>query len=339
MQQGKYKLSWNYLNTNLSTQKINIEKKRKCDSLIEESIINSSQTVKYENISKGTDLEYIFSGSGLKENIIVKDKQNDYTYSFELKANNLILKLIDNEIEAYDKKTNEVIFKIPAPYMYDAKGLSSDSVSYALEDKGNKYVYTISADSEWINASEREFPVVIDPQVSTKQRRQSITSAYVVSGQPNVNHGIETRISVGKDSSGAGKFRGLIKFDLPSLDKSDMIVDATLSLGQVGVDYYADTTPDMAVNAYIIGQNWSKNTVNWNNQPNTLNNSVLDYAFARKSEANKSVQKDWNITKAVKNWYEGTNANYGIMLKSAAENKSTMAESCIYANYYSEDNT
>ena len=339
MQQGKYKLSWNYLNTNLSTQKINIEKKRKCDSLIEESIINSSQTVKYENISKGTDLEYIFSGSGLKENIIVKDKQNDYTYSFELKANNLILKLIDNEIEAYDKKTNEVIFKIPAPYMYDAKGLSSDSVSYALEDKGNKYVYTITADSEWVNASEREFPVVIDPQVSTKQRRQSITSAYVVSGQPNVNHGIETRISVGKDSSGAGKFRGLIKFDLPSLDKSDMIVDATLSLGQVGVDYYADTTPDMAVNAYIIGQNWSKNTVNWNNQPNTLNNSVLDYAFARKSEANKSVQKDWNITKAVKNWYEGTNANYGIMLKSAAENKSTMAESCIYANYYSEDNT
>lgn len=341
IKKDKYKLSWEYIhNSNInSTSDVKIKKKEKCNSIVEESVVNSSQTVRYENILKDTDLKYVFSGSGLKENIIVKNNQKDYSYSFELKANNLLLKLIDNEIEACDKKTNEVIFKIPAPYMYDAKGISSDSVTYDLNQKGNKYIFTITADSEWINSQEREFPVVIDPQISTKQRRQNITSAYVTSGNPNENHGIETRIMVGKDSAGAGKLRGLIKFDLPSIDKSDMIVDATLSLGQIGVYYYASTTPDVPINAYIVNESWAKNSVTWNNQPALSNNYALDYIIAKKSEASKGVQKDWNITKAVKNWYEGTNANYGIMLKSASEGKTDMAESCIYANYYSEDNT
>ena len=341
LKKGKYKLSWankNKSNT-YSLKNVLVQGKGKCDSLIEQSIINSSQSVKYENISPNTDLQYVFSGSGLKENIIVKEKQDDYSYSFELKANNLVLNLKDNQIEACDKNTNEIIFVIPAPYMYDAKGISSDSVTYSLEQKENKYTFTITADSKWVNAEEREFPIVIDPQVSTKQRRQNITSAYITSGNPNVNHGIETRMTVGKDSASAGKMRGLIKFDLPSIDKGDMIVDATLSLGQIGVYYYASTTPDAAINAYIVNGSWEKNNVTWNNQPALLNNYALDYTSAKKSEASTGVQKDWNITKAVKSWYEGTAVNNGIMLKSAVEGVSDMAESCIYANYYTEDNT
>ena len=57
-----------------SLKNVLVQGRGKCDSLIEQSIINSSQSVKYENISPNTDLQYVFSGSGLKENIIVKEK-------------------------------------------------------------------------------------------------------------------------------------------------------------------------------------------------------------------------------------------------------------------------
>ena len=77
----------------------------------------------------------------LRKILLLKKKQDDYSYSFELKANNLVLNLKDNQIEACDKNTNEIIFVIPAPYMYDAKGISSDSVTYSLEQKENKYTF------------------------------------------------------------------------------------------------------------------------------------------------------------------------------------------------------
>lgn len=51
--------------------------------------------------------------------------------------------------------------------MYDASGKASDKVSYSLEkSNGHKYIFTLTADSDWINADERVFPVTVDPTVS-----------------------------------------------------------------------------------------------------------------------------------------------------------------------------
>ena len=338
IKQGKYKLSWEYLGYSglFSSKKIEIKEKEKRNSIIEDSVINSSRTVTYENVSKDTDLQYTLNGNGLKENIIVKDKLDEYVYSFELKANNLVLELKDNTITASDKKTNDVVFEIPAPYMYDAEGKVSYAVTYSLKQSGNKYTFTITADSEWINSEERILPVVIDPQVNTRQEKPDIFATYVSSGKPNLNHHTEEWICVGRESSGSGRLRGLIRFNLPSLHKGDMVVQAQLLAAQGHVDYYADTTPDTAVKACAISSSWNENTVTWNTMP-SFNSVTLDYADLKKSEKNKSVTKNWDITEAVKAWYEGTYANNGIMLVSASENESSMVNSCIYGYYYTEN--
>jgi len=339
IKQGKYKLSWEYLDySGLFTSKnIEIKEKEKQNSIIEDSVINSSRTVTYAEVSKDTDLQYVFNGNGLKENIIVKDKLDEYVYSFELKANNLELELKDNEIIASDKKTNEVVFEIPAPYMYDAKGSVSHAVTYSLEKNGNKYTLIVTADSEWINAEGRAFPVVIDPQVNTRQEKKEISGAYVSSGNPGVNYRGTEWICVGKDSAGAGKLRGLIKINLPSLRKGEMVVDAKLNTAQGSGSYYSDETPDTVVKAYAITSAWSATAVTWNTMP-SFNSAALDYADLKKSEINTGAVKSWDITEAAKAWYEGTYANNGIMLVSAAENESTMAKSCIYSQYFSKYN-
>ena len=86
----------------------------------------------YKDILPDVDLEYIISGSSVKENIIIKDSADSYTYTFELKLNGLT-PTVDSEgnILLQDESTSETQLVIPAGYMYDANGASSTAVSYS----------------------------------------------------------------------------------------------------------------------------------------------------------------------------------------------------------------
>lgn len=145
-----------------------------------------SSKVLYADILDGVDLEYVLDGGSVKENIIVKEKKAAYSYSFTLKLNNLTAELAGNEILLKDGE--EVFYTIPAPYMYDAAGAYSDAAEYALTNNGNgKYTLTVTADTEWINASDRAFPVTIDPPLITESEVSvSFEHAYVNSDYPNV---------------------------------------------------------------------------------------------------------------------------------------------------------
>ena len=335
----KHYLSWNLLNkskTLSDLNKLKIEKVKKTSDIINKSVEKSSQCVRYENIISNTDLEYTVNGNGLKENIIIKKPSDNYFYTFAVTTENLKLELnTDNSIAAKDSKTGEVAYVIPSLFMYDSKGTYSNEVTVSLSEKSkNEYELAIEANEKWINSKERVFPVIIDPQITTKQIRSNIDSTYVESGHPNVNHNGEPHMMVGKDSSGYGKGRGYIKFVLPELSKGDMVVDATMHLAEYYVSYYDSTTPDAEINAYLVEASWSESTVKWNNQP-TCNSTVLDFDYVKKTDT-QATWKNWNITKAVKQWYEGTATNYGIMLKSALEGVSSNVGSCIYAWYYNE---
>jgi len=340
IKQDKYSLSWDLKNKSKVSSLMNnaeiVKQKTSNDDVIEASVANTSQIVNYNNITDNTDLQYVVNGNGLKENIIVNDKSDEYKYSFEIKAVNLTLELQeDNSIIASAGDTGEIIYKIPSMYMIDKSGAYSDDVSVSLSQKNkNKYTIEITANSQWINSEERLFPVIIDPQITTQQIKKNIYSTYVESGHSTTNHNGEIQMMVGKDSSGAGKCRGFVKFTLPSLNKGDMVIDATMYLVQHYADYYASTTPDAQVNAYMVSQAWQEGTVTWANQP-SYTSVALDYDFIKKSDT-KAMWKEWNITKAVKQWYEGTSSNYGIMLRSTLENVSALADSCIYAYYYTE---
>lgn len=177
-------LSWEYLGKQVETVSVaneNVETfsasvlKVNNDLAGKSKNINSSAV--YENIEKDTDLEYCLRGNNLKENIIVREKSADYRYLFALKTEGLKIRLSeDNEsLELYTERTKDdgtveqkVEFTIPAPFMYDANGESSDDVYYELEPSENgNYAFAVVASDEWINAAERAFPVAIDPQIVT----------------------------------------------------------------------------------------------------------------------------------------------------------------------------
>ena len=157
-------ISWEYLgkknsrNELVLNQKLDIKNNNKKNS-----------KVRYENIEVDSDIEYVLSGNNIKENIIVKEKSKEYEYSFMLDIKDMVLKLSSDKTKIEIYKGEEKEFEIPAPYMYDSTGEVSDEVYYEVEPTSDgKYVFSVIADSSWINDSKRVLPVTIDPQIKVE---------------------------------------------------------------------------------------------------------------------------------------------------------------------------
>ncbi len=308
-----YALSFSLLNKSKSIFSSKMKEKDKPKKISDLELQNTTQTVYYEDIISDTDIEYTISGESIKENIIVKNEKDEYVYSFETKTKNLTLSLDDSgNIATTDSSTGNLVFELPKPFMFDSNGKFSTNVHYTLVAQNkNKYQITITADSDWINSEERAFPVTIDPGIQTKQSRSSIDSVHVISGQPNTNQYSDPMIMVGKDSTSIGKSHGLLKFEYPSLNRGDVVIDAQLSACQVIGSAYSTTTPDTALEVHAVTESWNKNTVTWNNQPD-YESEVVDFEILKASECNSEVKvRTWNVTSIVKRWYDGTLNNNG----------------------------
>ena len=338
MKMDNYSVSLSLLNkTKKNNSSMKQEKKAKIEDLTVAS--KASQKVYYENILPDTNIEYIVNGSGVKENIVVKSAQSSYEYNFEIAVKDVTLSLAeDGCIYAKDATTGTTVFVMPKPFMLDANYEYSNKVSYSLSAKNkHKYEITISADSEWLNSSERAFPVTIDPAIQTKQSISTIDSVYVAKGLPNQNRYSDPMMMVGRESTDADICQGLIKFALPKINRGDVVIDAQLLSKQVLMDAYSDTTPDTAIEVHAITKSWNVTTVTWNTKP-TYESTVADFEILKASEKNSGAKdRQWNVTSIVKRWYENPNfANNGLLLRSSNENKSSYNDSCIYMWVYGE---
>ena len=144
--------------------------------------IHNADVVNYSNIEASTDYEYSVEADGIKENIVIKEKMNAYRYPFILKCENVTAKLDEQSkrIAFFSKETGEEVFYIPAPFMMDATGKTSDAVSYEMRSATGDDVYlTISADGGWLNEKMRAFPVVIDPQIKLSENNSIVTYGWI----------------------------------------------------------------------------------------------------------------------------------------------------------------
>ena len=265
-----------------------------------------SSTVLYENILDGVDMEYVVISNNIKENIIVKELSNSYNYTFTLSLNGLYAKLLNNEIILLDSNTDEIIFTIPAPYMYDAVGANSYNVSYVLTDLYNgKYELAISADETWINNENRVFPIVIDPTL-TDIAQQNDT--YVNINAPTKNYGLEHKLYV------SDREIAYYKFTTPNLPNGVNITSA-----YVKIPYFYNTTNNLAISVgvYQVTSSWTEYGVTWNSKPSTATSPLKTASiYANGAIESSPSYANFLVTDYVKSWYADTpTANYGFAFK------------------------
>ena len=275
------------------------------------NMIDNNTTIAYRNLLKGMTLEYVLSGNDVKENIVIKRKADDYTYAFIYELENLFAELNeDGSIDLFDENSGDFVCEIPAPYMYDDDGAVSYDVSYALEDLGDGiYKLTVSADEEWINSSERAFPVVIDPTMTFDI---DYKDTYINSSSPNTNYGGEDELWVSPS-----KITFLQFSDLPRLGDYVTVISAKIRLRY----YYYVKTGSLTVGAYQVTENWNEHSLTWNtaNAKTNMGISTTCQGTAVLT-ASESITEETPglasiyITSLMESWIAGA-TNYGLAIK------------------------
>ena len=176
-----YPISLNYQSAKKSNIQIieNNEELTGDDAFL--TLPNVTQEVLYENVFTDADLQYIVSPTGLKENIVLKSKsaQNSFTVNYNI--GELTAEVID-EHTINLMADNEIVYTISAPYMVDSNGAKSEAVTLNVDkNKNGKLRVNIVADSSWLQAEERVYPVTVDPAIF-ENNESSIDGVCVING-------------------------------------------------------------------------------------------------------------------------------------------------------------
>lgn len=291
------------------------------------TVDKQSGAVVYKGFNQQSDLEYIVTSNSLKENIVVYKPQDEYVYSFDLDSDGLIPVEQPNGsiILVESEASQEAVFTLDAPYMYDANGAESYDIELSIKENGDEYVVMVEADSTWLNNSEREFPVVIDPTWSAPNSK--IQDVYVINGTFANSPRSNTEIRAGRNLTNI--VRSYIKLSMPTnLPTGYVLKHSTLTFKKQN---YFKTSKDIDVRAYDCkdAASWSTSSISWNNQPfSNSNNGYLNSnpellsSVAAKSDLDSY---SFSITKAVQRWLNGE-INNGIMLSSSDESTKTQVD-------------
>ena len=305
-----YPISLNYQSAKKSNIKIteNNEELTGNDAFL--TLPNVTQEVIYEDVFNDVDLQYIVSPVGLKENIILKSKsaQNSFTVNYNI--GELTAEVID-EHTINLMADNRIVYTISAPYMYDANGFESKAVSLKVEkNKNGKLRVVVSADTEWLNEEQRTYPVVIDPSI-TEENHNSI---YGVSVTDNSASTDTLSLSYG------GSYALLDVGTVTSNAFIDHVVSAEVHLPIIS------NSSSTATRIYL-----RKVTENWRGENNTVANvnpSVASVVADYENVETAASKLNFDITKLYMDWEKG-DANYGVKLEMVKNGNLTFAASSV----------
>ncbi|MBQ7176101.1 MAG: hypothetical protein IJS08_01700, partial [Victivallales bacterium] len=121
----------------------------------------ASDELRYAKVLPNADITYTVLPNGVKENIVVHKKQKAYRYTFDMDFGGLLPVKQENGSICLMASANAKTptFILDMPYMFDDAGQYSEAVTMTVQ--GNRL--TLEADAAWMNASDRAFPVTIDP--------------------------------------------------------------------------------------------------------------------------------------------------------------------------------
>ena len=261
------------------------------------SLENLTSKIIYRDILEGVDLEYVLESLNVKENIIVKERSEEYTYRFTLALNGLTAAFGDlGEILIYEGET--VKYTIPAPTVYDSKGALAPVTEawYTLVDLGNgEYSMAVTVTDEWMNSPDRAFPVTVDPTLAIING--TIKDTYISYTDQSADYGYSHTLKINSQNTVLWKF-------LPSLLPAGAVVS------EVILGYYGSIDGASAViGAYEINSLWIDTTSYDDNV--SIGNTVIDYVTIEGAEAKYYY---WNLTPLASQWFELSQCD-GVALK------------------------
>ena len=115
----------------------------------------------YANVSLDTDYDCSVTASGIKVAVVKNSHQNTRS-TFVITGDGVRYAWDENDkvLRFISEESDEIVFEIPAPFMVDASGASSENVSFEIVSV-NDHVCELSVvpDMGWLTNKERAYPI------------------------------------------------------------------------------------------------------------------------------------------------------------------------------------
>ena len=162
-----------------------------------------SNQVEYDSLfgeNEGITVRYTIYHNRIEEDIFIEKKTDIKSFSMSVECEGLTPMLRnDNSVDFLDVN-GEMVYHVSSPYTIDAAYSVSNDVDVALSVTNGKCIITYTPDDEWMNSSDRVYPIMLDPSVTTNGYTANIKDTYVEEGSV-VNHSSEQFLYVGTNGN------------------------------------------------------------------------------------------------------------------------------------------
>ncbi|MCA0753722.1 DNRLRE domain-containing protein [Paenibacillus sp. N4] len=278
----------------------------------------------FNNIYKATDIKYTSDSNQVREDIILQSPEAASSYSFEIKLENLNYELTEKgDILFTRKDSKRFAFVIPRPFMYEAGLIPnvSAAVTQTIREEEGRIFIDIKADEKWLQDPDRQYPVTIDPPITTNPNYFADT--FVSSAQPTATGLDQYHHVYAGNNATYGKTEAYIRFPLPQLPTGALVTKATVSL----YNYLSVASPTN-VDVYEINESWEEDAINWNAKPNKTPISGKTFTVTG------AGTYTFDLTATVESWYRGFKPNNGVALVGNPDTSSIVGfTSSNYSSY------
>ena len=274
-----------------------------------------SGQVTYFDILPDIDIQYTYTSTMLKENIILKKKTdiNHLEYTYHVNGGVDVVQNNDKSISVFEKGTTNLITEITAPTLWDSAGNYSESLTITLIEAKNSQ-FTVKLD--WVLPENAVYPVTIDPVMNFTATGDMIQDTHITTYEPNKNYDNNNHIRV------SNRAYALVQYPLPTLQSGDKIINAQLVLTPYCMHPDAESAYSMAnsynppvhVTAHAILRPWLEETATYNNI-NPENGFYDSTVTAYRVVNGDNELYTWDVTRLANEWADGYSVNNGILLK------------------------
>ncbi|MFD0799743.1 DNRLRE domain-containing protein [Streptomonospora algeriensis] len=275
----------------------------------------------FSDIRTEADLKLQAEHGMLKETIVLNSPDAPRTWTFPLDPGGLTPEMGEDGSVVLTDADGTVQAVVPAGWMEDSSEnpesggpAVSGGVTYRLEEQDGQWLLKIELDDDWLSASERVYPVKVDPSVADIE---TYGDAFVQDDWPNQNFGGDDELKVGSYDAGGSRAMSFLRFDnVTSRLKDRYILNADLGLFNV----WSSSCADHEVRVHRVKQAWKAKNITWNNRPSTASTPVGAASFASGENCGGS---DWHVidlgrkgVNLVQGWVDGSTDNYGLSIKA-----------------------
>ncbi len=277
---------------------------------------------RYATVAPGADLNLIATDQGVKANLVLNQAPpGTATPHWRFPLHLAGLTAVDNRDGTVSFKSADgaTVLTLARGVAYDnsadsASGLpASTPVTTQLIGQGAAMVLDVSVDRGWLGATQRVYPVTIDPTFNAGND-STVWDAYVDSATPNTTYD-----GAGQFDSGLQKYVDRIGYPVYPSDQDYSYLQWDLSpingkhiLGGQFRGYFFSGSGEFDM--WRVANPWNSTNVTWNNKPNHTADRV------QITTATTGTWTNVDITSWVINWAGGAWPEYGVSMDTAGTN-------------------